>query len=253
MKQSFSWWCFRNRGVADADLLRAAAKTGYAGVEMLPRELWETARDLGLTLVSETIPSISHGLNRREHHAQAREVILEKIALAAEWRIPVLICFSGGRDGIDDEAGLENCAEILRELAPRAAAAGTTLAIELLNSRVDHPGYQADHTAWGARLCEAVGNPGASLLYDIYHMQIMEGDLIRTIRAHHPHISHYHTAGNPGRGPMDQTQEIHYPAIYRAIAETGYAGYIGHEFIPKGNPVEALEWAFTECQRALEG
>lgn len=252
MKQSYSWWCFKDRGVEAPELLRATAKMGFNGVEMLPRVHWELARDCGLHIISEVgHGSIAEGMNRRENHERIRGEILGKLPLMAEWGIPVMVCFSGKRgEGLSEETGLENCAELLRELAPQAAEAGVVLALELLNSRVDHAGYQADRTEWGVRLCEAVGSPAVKLLYDIYHMQIMEGDLIRAVQRHHAQIGHYHTAGNPGRADMDDTQEINYPPLYRAIAATGYAGYIGHEFLPKGDPVEALRLAFEQCAGA---
>ena len=129
-------------------------------------------------------------------------------------------------------------------MAKSAEEAGVNLVLELLNSKVDHPDYQCDHTAWGLHVCQMVGSPRVKLLYDVYHMQIMEGDIIRTIRDTHPMIGHYHTAGNPGRNDLDEAQELYYPAILRTIAETGYTGYVGHEFIPKGDPVVALKAAF---------
>ena len=174
------------------------------------------------------------------------------LAKAGTWPFPVLICFSGCRRGLSDEAGLEQCAKTLRRLAPRAEEAGVVLAMELLNSKVDHADYQCDHTAWGIELCRRVGSPVVKLLYDIYHMQIMEGDLVHTIRDGHEFFAHYHTAGNPGRGQPDETQEINYPAVYRAIAETGYAGIISHEFLPKGDPLAALEKAYRDCAAVVE-
>ena len=139
------------------------------------------------------------------------------------------------------------CAEGLKRVAPMAEKAGITLAVELLNSKRDHAGYQADHTAWGVALCQKVGSPAVKLLYDIYHMQIMEGDVIQTIRDNIEWIAHFHTAGNPGRNDMDDTQEMNYLGICRAIAETGYDGYVAHEFSPKGDKVEALRAAFAAC------
>jgi hydroxypyruvate isomerase len=139
---------------------------------------------------------------------------------------------------------------MLKRVAPVAADAGVVLAVELLNSKVDHRGYQCDHTAWGVELCRLVNSPAVKLLYDIYHIQIMEGDIIRTIQANHDYFAHYHTAGNPGRGQPDETQEIYYPAVYRAIAQTGYDGFISHEFIPQGDPLAALKKAFEACASA---
>jgi hydroxypyruvate isomerase len=154
---------------------------------------------------------------------------------------------------MSDEAGLWQCAETLGRVAGVAEEAGVVLAVELLNSKVDHPDYQCDRTGWGVELCRRVNSPAVKLLYDIYHMQVMEGDVIRTIRAHQGDIAHYHTAGNPGRGQPDETQELYYPAIYRAIAGTGYGGVISHEFLPAGDPLGAMERAHEECARAVGG
>jgi hydroxypyruvate isomerase len=251
LRQSFSWWCFQGRGVESADLLRGAAKIGYTGVDLAGEELWPAITDAGLRISAASgHGTIGEGLNRRDQAARIEKELRLKIDLAVQWKIPVLICFSGNRGADSDEKGLVICAETLARIAPHAEQAGVKLAIELLNSRIDHRGYQADRTAWGVRLCERVGSPAVGLLYDIYHMQIMEGDLIRTIGEHHRHFAHYHTAGNPGRGPMDGTQEINYPPIYRAIAATGYAGCIGHEFIPRGDPIQNLRAAFEQCRDA---
>ncbi len=195
--------------------------------------------------------TIDDGLNREEHFPRIEKELQVNIAKAREWNIPVLICFSGARRGLSDEAGLEQCVKALQRLAPMAEDAGVLLAVELLNSKVDHPDYQCDHSAWGIEVCRRVASPAVKLLYDIYHAQIMEGDLIRTIREGHEFFGHYHTAGNPGRGPLDDTQEINYPAVYRAIAKTGYAGWITHEFFPEGDPLAALEKAYRDCASAL--
>lgn len=248
LRQSFSWWCFSNRGTEDSDLLSGAARIGYDGVELLGENLWKPALDAGLSIVS--VPghnSIEDGLNRRENAARIVGEIEENIEKAVEFRIPFLICFSGNRGGLGDEAGLNHCAETLARVTPAAERAGVVLIMELLNSKVDHHDYQCDRSAWGVELCKRVGSPSFRLLYDIYHMQVMEGDIIRTIRENHAFFAHYHTAGNPGRGPMDARQELQYPAIYRAIAETGFTGFVGHEFIPKENPLCELESAFQLC------
>jgi hydroxypyruvate isomerase len=158
-----------------------------------------------------------------------------------------LICFSGNRHGLDDATGAEITAETLSAVAPMAEAAGVTLVLELLNSKVDHPDYQCDHTAWGVQVVKAVNSPRVKLLYDIYHMQVMEGDIIRTIQENHPHIAHYHTAGNPGRHELDANQELNYRAIVQAIIATGYTGYLGQEFVPLGDPVAGLRSAFATC------
>ena len=241
-----------NKGMTPEMLLSGAARIGFAGVDLIDETLWPMARDHGLSIVA--VPghgTLEEGLNRKENSARIEVELRVSLESAQRWNIPVLICFSGNRNGLADDAGLDACAETLARIAPEAEAAGVTLAIELLNSKVNHPGYQADRTPWGVALCERVGSNAVKLLYDIYHMQIMEGDLIRTIRTHHLHFAHYHTAGNPGRGPMDDNQEIYYPPIYRAIADTGYAGYIGHEFFPKNDPLGDLETAYRQVLASL--
>src|SRR5208283_5481126 len=153
--------------------------------------------------------------------------------------------------GISDEEGIVNSAIGLKRVAGAAEKAGINLVIELLNSRVDHGGYMCDRTPWGVEVCKRVDSPRVKLLYDIYHMQIMEGDIIRTIRAAKDYISYYHTAGNPGRNDLDDSQELNYPAILRTIRETGHTGYVTHEFIPKGDPITALRTAFNESAKYL--
>jgi len=246
MKQSFSWWCFQNRGVDDATLLKQAREIGYSAVELIPADKFDAALDAGLTIASHVgHESISAGLNDPANHDRIEREILENIKLASKYSIPNLVVFSGDRRaGLSEAGGSEFTAAGLRRMAGAAEDAGVTLILEFLNSKVDHPGYQADRMPWIAGVIEAVGSPNVKALYDIYHAQIMEGDLIRTIRAQHKYIGHYHTAGNPGRNDLDDTQEIFYPPIFRAIAETGYDGYIGHEFIPKADPLAALKAAY---------
>ena len=251
LRQSFSWWCFRGKGVDDEALLAGAARIGYEGVELIQEEFWGAATKAGLKIISsEGHGTIDNGLNRRENAARIETELHANIKKAVQWKIPNLICFSGNRDGVDDAAGLKQCAATLSRLAPAAQDAGVTLAVELLNSKVNHKGYQADHTEWGVALCRKVNSPAVRLLYDIYHMQIMEGDVIRTIEQDHEWFSHYHTAGNPGRGEPYGEQEINYPAVYRAIAKTGYSGFIGHEFLPSGDPLDALAKAYRQCLEA---
>ncbi len=247
-KQSFAWWAF-GRNVADpVGFLRAARAIGYQGVELLPHELWDAARDAGLTIVSEGAGQIARGLNRRAHHDEIEAEVKAKLELAVRYGVPNLIVFSGNRGGLSDEVGALVTAEGLRRLAPLAEAAGVTLVLELLNSKVDHPDYQCDHTAWGVLVMNLVNSPRVKLLYDIYHMQIMEGDIIRTIRdVAAPWIGHVHTAGNPGRRDLDDAQELWYPPIMRTLQEIGYTGFVGQEFIPKGDPLEALAAAYRLC------
>jgi len=251
LRQAFSWWAFYCDGM-DADaLLAAAARIGYSGVEMPPESLWPAIHEHGLQIA--TIgghSSLTNGLNRRENHDRIEVEIRANLEKAVANQIPALIVFSGNRAGIADADGFDATVEGLRRVIPLAEAAGVTLLLELLNSRVDHPNYEADHTEWGVRVSEAVASPRFRLLYDIYHMQVMEGDVIATIRRHATHIGHYHTAGVPGRHDLDDTQELNYPAIVRAILATGYAGYLGHEFIPKADRLAALTAAFHTCNIA---
>lgn len=253
LRQSFSLWSFAGRGVESPDLLRAAAKIGYAGVELLPPDLWGAARGAGLRVVAHLgHESIGSGLNDPDQHARIIAEINSALALAARHGVPNLIVFSGNRrPGLSDEASAGHTADGLRRVARAAEDAGVTLLLELLNSRIDHAGYQADHTDWGVRVCDAVGSPRVRLLYDIYHMQIMEGDILRTIDMHRPFLGHFHTAGVPGRHDLDGTQELNYPPLVRAIAADGYAGFLGHEFVPKGDPVAALRAAYELCAAAV--
>jgi len=246
MKQSFSWWCFANRGVEDRALLRAAKDMGYVAVELIGEEMFPLVRDMGLVIASHGGHRLeAEGLNDPAFHDRIEGDILRQLEVAKKFEIPNLIVFSGERrPGLSDEEGIENSAMGLRRVARAAEDAGVNLVIELLNSKVDHHGYMCDTTAWGVAVCELVASPRVKLLYDIYHMQIMEGDIIRTIQRDHAHFAHYHTAGNPGRRDMDDTQELNYPPIFRAIEATGYEGYVGHEFVPKGDPVVALRAAF---------
>lgn len=253
LRQSYCGWIFAGRGVPDGELLRQAKAIGYAGVELIGESLWSQAQDLGLSLVShQGQPDIHLGWNDPALHSALEAETHRRLALAQKHGILNLVVFSGNRrEGLSDEAGLENTALGLSRVAPAAEEAGVTLLLELLNSKRDHAGYQCDQTAWGAEVCRRVGSPRVKLLYDIYHLQVMEGDLIHTMEAHHGEIGHYHTAGNPGRRDLDQAQEISYPPLLRAIAATGYTGFIGHEFAPKGDPVAALRSAYDLCRFSL--
>ncbi|MBX3081840.1 MAG: TIM barrel protein [Anaerolineae bacterium] len=248
LKQSVSWWCFVPNLMSPEALVRTAAEIGYAAVELVDQPYWQIVKDHGLSMASmRGHASLTNGLNRRENRAQITDELTQSIALAATWGIPNVICFSGNRNGQANQLGAEITAESLQTVAKIAENAGVTLALELLNSKVDHPDYQCDHTAWGVQVCEMVNSPAVKLLYDIYHMQVMEGDVISTIQQHHRHFAHYHTAGVPGRHEIDAKQELNYTAIVRAIAQTGYDGYIGQEFVPMGDPVAGLKAAFEVC------
>jgi len=254
IRQSFCIGCFTRDGVTVSDAISRAAVIGYEAVELWHRdrtpfvELLEAAEANGLTVASMIgHDSLPDGLNKRSNHDRIEDELAESIAIASTHGIPGLICFSGNRDGLGDEKGVETTAEGLSRVSALAEKSGVNLNLELLNSKVDHPDYQCDRTLWGVQVCEQVGSPRVKLLYDIYHMQIMEGDLVRSIDDCGNWFGHYHTAGNPGRKDLDQEQEIHYPAVMKAIVESGYEGYVGHEFTPKGQPLAALEEAFRVC------
>ena len=253
LKPTIAWWCFEGL-LSPETLVRTAAELGYAGIELAGPEHWPRIAEAGLTIAAERghVP-LEDGLNRRENHDRIEREVEANLALAQRWSIPVLICFSGNRGGLADEAGIEHTAEGLRRVASAAEDAGVTLALELLNSKVDHPDYQCDRTAWGVEVCRRVDSPRVKLLYDVYHMQIMEGDVVRTIQTNHAHFGHYHVAGNPGRHEPDERQELNYPAILRAIQATGYDGYVAMEFIPEGDPVAALRAAVALLPAAQGG
>ena len=255
VKQSAAAWCFVRDGVTPERFIRSAAEIGLSAVEMINREYWSLARSLGLRIaivyrsgLRSGQPVHSIGLNRRENHGWLGQELIEYIELATANDVPSVICFAGNRyGGISDEDGIDITAEGLSQIIGVAEEKGVNLCLELLNSKIDCPGYQCDHVEWGIKVCERVNSPRMKLLFDIYHMQIMEGDLIRNIKENIQHIGHFHIGGNPGRRDVDETQEINCRAVIKAIAETGYDLYVGHEFIPKGNPIEGLRAAFHRC------
>jgi hydroxypyruvate isomerase len=226
-------WCYND--IAFEDLCKAAVSIGLKSIELAGPEEWPVLKSYGLDCAMPwgAGMGIERGWNNPELHAELIQSYEEVIPKVAEAGYKQIICFSGNRNGLDDETGIKNCAEGLKKVMPTAEKYGVILCMELLNSKVNHKDYQADHTAWGVEVCKAVGSENIKLLYDIYHMQIMEGDVIATIKAYHPYISHYHTGGVPGRNEIDETQELYYPAIMKAILDTGYQGYVGQEFIPK--------------------
>lgn len=262
IKQSLCLGCFQRGGLSLEELIAGAAEIGYAAVELWGRDgvpfddIVKLTQKHGLKIASMSgHGSLPDGLNKPANHDRIEAELKESIAIAADLGIPGLICFSGNRDGLDDYTGLINCAEGLKRSVELAEAKGVNLNVELLNSKVDHPDYQCDKPLWGVTLCKLVGSPRAKLLYDIYHMQIMVGDLIRDITTWHEHIGHFHTAGNPGRHDLDDEQEIHYPAVMRAIAATGYEWYVGHEYSPKQADTKeavlaSLKQAFEACNQS---
>jgi hydroxypyruvate isomerase len=241
-------WCYK--GIELEPFCEAAKDIGLKGVDLIAVKDFPTLQKHGLacSMVTGVPGGIKTGLNRLENHdaiIQFYEDVGPKLAAAGYKNV---ICFSGNRDGMSDREGLINCAKGLKQIAPIAKKHGITIVMELLNSKVNHPDYMADLTKWGVDLCEATGAEEFKLLYDIYHMQIMEGDVIATIRKFHPYFAHYHTGGVPGRHEIDNTQELYYPAIMEAIVETGYDGYVAQEFIPAGpDPLKSLKEGVRIC------
>jgi hydroxypyruvate isomerase len=226
-------WCYDK--IPLDEFCAAGKQIGLQSVELLVVEDFPTLKkhDLVCAMVSGVPGGITSGLNRVENHDKIVEFFEKTAPVVAEHGYPNIICFSGNRKGMSDEQGLQNCAIGLKRIAPIAEKHKVTVCMELLNSKHNHPDYMCDHTPWGVELVKRVGSERFKLLYDIYHMQIMEGDMIATIREHHDSIAHYHTGGVPGRAEIDETQEINYPAVIKAIIETGFKGFVAQEFIPK--------------------
>lgn len=245
LRQSVCKWCFRDMSVEQ--LATHARRIGLVGIDLLGPGDFDTLKQHGLICTMTTSHGIADGLNRKEHHEACLKAIRDAIDATAAAGFPNVICFSGNRRGMSDDEGLENCAIALKQIVGHAEQKKVTIHMELLNSKRNHADYMCDRTHWGAELVKRVGSERFKLLYDIYHMQIMEGDVIRTIRDNHRHIFHYHTAGVPGRREIDHTQELNYRAIARAIAETDFTGYIGQEFMPTRDPREALAEAIRIC------
>jgi hydroxypyruvate isomerase len=226
-------WCFPK--IALEDLCKAGKEIGLRSIELLETKDFPTLKkyDLTCAMVTGVPGAIPNGLNRIENHDKIFGYMEQTIPAAADFGAANVICFSGNRKGQDDEEGLKNCAAGLKRIMPLAEKHKVTVCMELLNSKVNHKDYQCDHTAWGVELVKRVGSERFKLLYDIYHMQIMEGDLIATIKANHEFIAHYHTGGVPGRAEIDDSQEIFYPAVMKAIIDTGFKGFVAQEFVPK--------------------
>ncbi|HUR45337.1 MAG TPA: TIM barrel protein [Candidatus Saccharimonadales bacterium] len=226
-------WCYPKVGLED--LCVAGKEMGLRSIELLETKDFPTLKkhDLACAMVSGVPGGIENGLNDPKNHDKIVAFFERTIPIVAEAGYPNIICFSGNRRGMSEEQGLENCAAGLKRIAGTAEKYKVTIAMELLNSRVNHKDYMCDKSAWGVELCKRVGSERFKLLYDIYHMQIMEGDLIATIKRNHQYFAHYHTGGVPGRAEIDETQEINYPAVMKAIVDTGFKGFVAQEFIPK--------------------
>jgi len=241
-------WCYGR--IPLEELCRAAVKIGLKSIELLRPQDWPLLKKYGLTCAmgSGAGMGIPRGFNRVEHHDELVASYEKLIPLAAEAGVPNVICFSGNRQGLDDEEGIVNCVKGLKRLMRLAEREKVNVVMELLNSKVNHKDYQCDHTAWGVKVCQGVGSKRCKLLYDIYHMQIMEGDLISTITENIQYIAHFHTGGVPGRHEIDETQEINYPAVMRAIVAAGFTGFVGQEFIPAADdPLASLERCVKIC------
>jgi len=228
---------------------REVARLGGYGIDLVGPGEFETLKKHGLiaTMVSGG-SSIKKGINNKAHHAEIDPKLREAIRAAGAAGAPNVIVLAGDRTGQTDAQGLEDSVAFLDSIKGLAEEQNVTLCIELLNSKVNHPGYMCDHTAWGVEVCKRVNSPRVKLLYDIYHMQIMEGDVIRTIQQNIAHIGHFHTAGNPGRHEFDETQELNYPPICRAIADLGFQGYVAHEYTPTREPLETLDKMMRLCE-----
>jgi hydroxypyruvate isomerase len=247
IRHSVSQWCYSD--IPLEDFARECKKMGIESIELLEEKEWPVINKAGLICAVgyATDWGIPKGFNRIENHEKLIADYEAIIPKAAEAGVPNLICFSGNREGLNDNEGLINCAKGLRRLMPSAERYGVTILIELLNS-YEHADYQCDKTSWGAALCEMIGSERIKLLYDIYHMQIMEGNIIENITKYHNHIGHIHTGGVPGRNEIDETQELNYPAIMRALVKTGYKGFVGQEFIPsQKDKLKALQKCITIC------
>ncbi len=231
------------------DFCLACAAMGIQSIDLLGPDRWPAAKKAGLICAMCNGPdSIGYGWNRLDHHDKLMTGFEKAIPDVAAAGFPSIITFSGNRNGMSNEQGLENCVKGLKRLAPIAEKNKVTVCVELLNSKVNHKDYMFDHAAWGVELCKQVGSERIKILYDIYHAQIMEGDLIATIKQYHPYFAHYHTGGVPGRHEINGTQEINYPAVMRAIVDTGYKGYVAQEFIPAGpDPLASLKEAVLIC------
>lgn len=246
LKQSVCRWCYSKIDVED--FAKECARLNVQSVDLADPKEWPVYKKYGLvpTMIGGGT-TISDGFNRKENHEGIAARFRESVNRGIENGAPSIIVFSGNRRGMSDEEGLENCVIGLKQVMPLAEDKNLLVCMELLNSKVDHKDYMCDHTKWGVELVKRVDSPNFKLLYDIYHMQIMEGDVIRTLKDNLQYIGHLHTGGNPGRNEIDESQELNYKAISKAVVEMGYKGYMAHEFIPKRDPMVSLGQAMDLC------
>jgi hydroxypyruvate isomerase len=232
------------------ELCKTVKQLGFAAIDLVGPKDWDLLKQHGIysSMCNGAEINLVNGFNDPQYHPTLIKNYTEHIGLVAKAGYKNLICFSGNRNGMDDETGLKNCVTGLKQILGEAEKQGVIIQMELFNSKVDHKDYMCDNTRWGIELCKRLGSPNFKLLYDIYHMQINEGDIIRTITNHHQYFGHYHTAGVPGRHEIEESQELYYPAIMRAIIKTGFKGYVAQEFIPtKEDKVAALRKAIEIC------
>jgi hydroxypyruvate isomerase len=255
LKQSVCRWCYDAvlgpRRIPLDEFCKNVAAMGLTAVDLLQPDEWEVAARYGL-ICSTGYPgqgggTIPDGLNNRNLHDTIVKTFESALPRARQMHVPNLITFFGNRRGMPDNEASDNCIAVLGRIAPIAEANNVTVVVELLNSKVDHADYQGDHTPFGVRVVKAVNSPRIRLLYDIYHMQIMEGDIIRTIQQNKEWFAHYHTGGVPGRHELDATQELQWASIVKAILDTGYTGYFAHEFIPQRDAMASLREAVMLC------
>jgi hydroxypyruvate isomerase len=247
LRQSVSRWCYKS--IPLPYLCRTAADMGLTAIDLLEESEWPVARQYGLicSMGYAGGGSIRDGMNVAANHEAIVANFTKSIPHAAELHVANVITFFGNRRGLSDQEGIARSVEGLNLVKKIAEDHGVTICVELLNSKVDHKDYQGDHTAFGVEVVKAVDSPRVKLLYDIYHMQIMEGDIIRTIRTNHQFIGHYHTGGVPGRHELDDTQELNWQTVCRAIADTGFQGFVAHEFVPTRDPLTSLREAVALC------
>ena len=244
-------WTFGSLSVDD--LCKAVKETGFSAIDLVGPKDWPVLKKHGVfsSMCNGAEINLVDGWNEPKFHETLIKNYTEHIELVAKAGYKNLICFSGNRRGMDDETGLKNCVTGLQKVLPIAEKNNVVLVMELLNSKVNHKDYMFDRTPWGAELCKGLGSQNFKLLYNIYHMQVDEGNVIQTIRDHHQYIAHYHTAGVPGRHEINNTQELYYPAIMKAIVDTGFKGYVAQEFIHTGktdaDKLKALKDAVTIC------
>ena len=246
INQSVSKWCYGKFSLEEMCVI--GKKMGLKAIDLLGPNDFPTLKKHGLACSMISTHGLTKGINRKENHEECLAKIRTAIDAAAEYKFPNVISFPGNREGMPDDVGIENSVIALKQIAGYAEKKGVTVCLEYLNNKVNHKDYMFDKTSWGVEVCKKVGSESVKILYDIYHAQIMEGDIIHTIRDNKDYIGHYHTGGVPGRNEIDETQELYYPPIMQAIVETGYKGYVAHEFVPKNkDQIASLAYAVRIC------